>query len=55
MSDSLIFTVGFDDEDERFPAGDRMIVGFVIEWKNLSPKKKNLDQNWCQTKNWYKI
>ena len=39
-SDSLIFVVGFVKEDERFLAGDRVIVGFVSNWKNLSPKKQ---------------
>ena len=55
MSDSLIFVAGFVEEDERFLVGDRGTFGFVSKWKNLSPKKKkkkkNLDQNWCQTKN----
>ena len=63
--DSLIFVAGFAEEDERFLAGDRVTVGFVSKWKNLSPptppppkkkkKKKNLDQSWCQPKNQYKI
>ena len=41
--DSLIFVASFAEEDERFLAGDRVTVGFVSKWKNLSPppqKKK---------------